>query len=405
MLTLLKIIVGWILKVGLSNYRMNILVHYHDLVYQHEQKVWVTTTNFGIWVNEISKHVTKVGVIAYETKRKSKNILTKLNEDVKIYSLGSKGNYMNHFERTARVKRICREINGGWDHLVVRGITPSQHLVWYNTKSEFKSFLLVRSLNQYRKLNYSPLSLFLYVRNKVNEHLSKAIIRSADIFFANSPSFFKELNLIDSKRIKFVPTNLVSIENYPEMIKKKPTNTINLLFVGRISYLKGLDELLNATKILKNKKINFNLKIVADLSSENLKYYRDLAIKFDVSEHIDWVGFIPYGSPLFEYYKNADVFILPSYTEGFPRVFWEAAIHSLPVIITSVGGIPDLLTNQKHAMLISKKDSQSIVNALLELISNDVLRHKLIHNSYELAKKYPLEKSVSIMINSLRYLN
>jgi glycosyltransferase involved in cell wall biosynthesis len=385
---------------------LKILIHYHDLVYRNEQNEWITTTNFGIWLNEISKHVKEIGVIAYETKTKTQNSVIRLrSNNIKIFSLGQKGNYFNHFERVKRVKRVCQSINDGWDHLIVRGITPSQHIIWYNTKSKFKSFLLVRSLSQDRKLGNSLLSIFVYIRNRINEQLSRKIIKSADIFFANSPSYFEEINFDKSKDTIFVPTNLVSHLKYPPIIKKKLDGAIKLLFVGRISYLKGLDELLHAAKILKGNNINFTLKIIADVNIKIFKSFEDRAIKLNIDENIEWVGFIPHGNELFKYYEDADIFVLPSYTEGFPRVYWEAAIFSTPVIVTEVGGIPDLITHKKHAMLIPKKDSNAIAKAVTDLISNNHLRYNLIDNGYNLAKRYPLEKSVQILVKSLKKLH
>ena len=52
-----------------------------------------------------------------------------------------------------------------------------------------------------------------------------------------------------------------------------------------------------------------------------------------------------YGAPLFNFYRKSDIFIHPTYHEGFPRVLWEAAVNCSPIVTTSVGGIPNLLQN------------------------------------------------------------
>jgi glycosyltransferase involved in cell wall biosynthesis len=124
------------------------------------------------------------------------------------------------------------------------------------------------------------------------------------------------------------------------------------------------------------------------------KFSKEAKVLIDtlnISDHIIFHGRIPYGEKLFNFYKNSDMCILPSYTEGFPHVIWEAAANCCPVITTSVGGIPSLIKHRHHGILISPKDFQTLADSIIELIDNENLRVEIITNAYKLAYEYTVE--------------
>jgi glycosyltransferase involved in cell wall biosynthesis len=79
------------------------------------------------------------------------------------------------------------------------------------------------------------------------------------------------------------------------------------------------------------------------------------------------------------YYAMADVFVLPSHSEGSPNVLLEAMSMGVPVVATSVGGIPELVTDES-ALLVEKRD----VSALAAAISR-VLEDRQLHESLKCA--------------------
>ena len=74
----------------------------------------------------------------------------------------------------------------------------------------------------------------------------------------------------------------------------------------------------------------------------------------------------------------SDVYLLPSYHEGFPRTIWGAMSNGLPVISSSVGSIPDILTHKENVFLIEPKNINSLYEAILEVVNNAKLRKKLL---------------------------
>jgi glycosyltransferase involved in cell wall biosynthesis len=117
---------------------------------------------------------------------------------------------------------------------------------------------------------------------------------------------------------------------------------INILFVGSLSQkYKGLDILLNALSSLMNCSTSFSLCIVGDgrFREEYEQQVNDLGLE----ERVEFVGYISERERMYEFYSKADLFVLPSLTEGLPRVVIEAMATGLPVIGSRVGGVPELL--------------------------------------------------------------
>ena len=71
-----------------------------------------------------------------------------------------------------------------------------------------------------------------------------------------------------------------------------------------------------------------------------------------------------------DYYKKADLYILPTYHEGFPRTLYEAMIFGTPVITTFVGGIPALMKDGENSKRIEPRSVDSIVDKLAFAMDN-----------------------------------
>ena len=107
------------------------------------------------------------------------------------------------------------------------------------------------------------------------------------------------------------------------------------------------------------------------------------------------------GEELNAMYRMADIYVIPSYHEGFPRTIWEAMANSLPVISTPVGGIPHLLTHGKELLFAEVANSTDLSQKIEEMISEHDQRIKLIQNARDRAKESALEVQVEKLIQKL----
>lgn len=74
---------------------------------------------------------------------------------------------------------------------------------------------------------------------------------------------------------------------------------------------------------------------------------------------------------------EADVFVLPSYNEGLPLAMLEAMAWELPVIVTPVGGIPEIVTQSDNGLIVDPGNVEQLSDAVKSLIENEALRLSL----------------------------
>ena len=168
--------------------------------------------------------------------------------------------------------------------------------------------------------------------------------------------------------------------------KDRKNTDINILYAGRLDYKKGLIELIKSAKDITKHFPNTNYLIAGTgpLINDLLRLVKNegLHSRFKFFGHVNQ-------KTLRNLYRESNVFILPSYYEGFPNVLLEAMSCGLQIIATDVGGIPEIIKHQKNGLLIPPKNSTAITNALTEILTDESLRLEISKNArYDAEKKY-----------------
>ena len=142
-------------------------------------------------------------------------------------------------------------------------------------------------------------------------------------------------------------------------------------YLGRLVSGKGLEDLFEAMLILKSQNLSFNCLIfgVGSKEGELKKMAEDLNIK----DKIEWRGFVPY-SKVPEALAQIDIFVYPSWHEGFGRSIMEALAMEKAVVATRVGGIPDLINDGENGFLVEPHNPSALAQKIKELIEDKELR-------------------------------
>ena len=174
-------------------------------------------------------------------------------------------------------------------------------------------------------------------------------------------------------------------------LEKETSKTlITIGNIGRITFLKGHDVLIEA--FYKLATIRQNVKLVIVGTGENEPEIKKLIEMKGLTDKVILKG---YKTNIFDYLNTFDIFVLTSRYEGVPYVILEAMSIGVPIISTKVGGIDNILEDGKTALLVEKENIVKIFEAMLKLVDDPLLRYKLASNSIEEVKNYSISKMVS----------
>ncbi|MCL1675665.1 glycosyltransferase family 4 protein [Elizabethkingia meningoseptica] len=148
-------------------------------------------------------------------------------------------------------------------------------------------------------------------------------------------------------------------------------------FVGRIVKDKGIEELVCAfLELLKDNK-NIKLLILGDFE-ENVNLSPEIVDKIHNHPNIVYVGRQQDVRPFF---KIMDVFVLPSYREGFGMVLIEAGAMKIPSIVTNISGCNEVIINNKTGFLIENKNKKDLYSKMKYIIDNQDMINEIGENA------------------------
>jgi glycosyltransferase involved in cell wall biosynthesis len=157
-----------------------------------------------------------------------------------------------------------------------------------------------------------------------------------------------------------------------------PSVALNrVLFVGglnRSEAHKGLDRLLRAVADLHHQFPSLELDVVG--SGDHVPHYRALCGSLGLGGHVQFLGRLA-GPELALAYRRATVLALPTTNDSFPLVLLEAMASGLPVVSTTVGGIPELVEDGTHGFLVDPGDDVALTERLSRVLGDPQLAARL----------------------------
>ena len=157
-----------------------------------------------------------------------------------------------------------------------------------------------------------------------------------------------------------------------------------ILFVGRLTYQKGVEYLIRAMpKILER----HNAKLVIAGSGDMRSYLENLCYQLGVGHRVVFLGFVDENT-LKKLYKSADVVVIPSVYEPFGIVALEAMAAGTPVVVSSVGGLREIIQHEYNGVWVYPKNPESIAWGVDRVLSDWGFRDYITNN----AKKDVYEK-------------
>ena len=271
------------------------------------------------------------------------------------------------------------------------GLRSFQSLVSWMISKKYKIPLVVSDqggLTTHPFLKQS--SFVLKLIYKVQNLLIKQILKqSSAVSSANEYENNIFLDLYSKSNIKIIRNgvNLKSLVSNNDFKKTYKINSKFVLFVGRFSKSKGIENLINAINLIKNELRSRNTILVimgVDFGYEDEMF--SLIKKFDLSEHILVIKNPPREDVISAYGKS-EFLVMPSQWELSPLVPLESFAFSRPVISTNSHGIPFTVQNNKNGILVEPENPAELSNAIIKLLDNSTQRDSLGSAGYDFVQK------------------
>lgn len=242
----------------------------------------------------------------------------------------------------------------------------------------------------------------------------QAVIDAVDKIIAATPS--EEHQLIhyyaaDPQKIQILPPG-VDLAHFQPIERTKararldiPAATQNIVFAGRIERLKGIDTLIQAVALLKERHANLlpdlTLTIVggdpyADTLDAEMARLQELRCELELCDMVTFAGAKDH-ELLPSYYAAADVVVMPSHYESFGMVALEAMAMGRAVIASEVGGLAHLVAHGETGFHIPPHDAETLASRLFELLINDAFRKQLGEQANQYARNFGWEMIVRHM--------
>lgn len=149
-------------------------------------------------------------------------------------------------------------------------------------------------------------------------------------------------------------------------IKEEKPEILKLLFVGRLIKTKGVYELIETCKVLKDRGFKYSLTIIGDGSERDS--LQKIVEECNLEQNVLLKGQLPFDVTQ-EEYQIHDVLVNPSYTEGFGLTVLEAVANNLLVVATDVGGISEIIPQNK-LLKVEEISPKKIANKIEDLYKN-----------------------------------
>lgn len=314
-----------------------------------------------------------------------------LNPNPKRTYIGSKGKLL------VRIKAFVQQIPELWrlqKRLVKKVLEISPDMIWVNNE---KSLVLLVSSSRLRKY-----PLVMYMRgwctpDQVSSCLRWLLKHKVAAIIAHSRATISQLKRagVPDKKLHFT-RNTIDMEKTEQDARKTLEKALPgtdkwprmLLPAARPVREKG--HLTAVKAIARLKKAGYEPalwlpgKIAIGVDSSFIDQLQKLIEQLGVKDNIFFLGWCENMPALI---KSCDIVILPTHTEGFPRVILEAMLLKRPVCATPVGGIPEAIEDGRTGLLFDVDDAHALAARIEKLVSESETRERIVQRAYDFVRK------------------
>ena len=237
----------------------------------------------------------------------------------------------------------------------------------------------------------------IYSDWKFKKKITKLVLNNANGITALTYHMKGVIAKYSNKEVNIIP-NGIDLDRFTNSSKtkcglkiRKYNNEKVIIFVGTLRPVKGIKYLIQAMRILCNADDSARLILVGD--GPDRIDLETMSKELNLGENICFVGAIP-NEKVAEYMMSADIFVLPSLSEGFPVVILEAMACGLPIVTTKIKGLPEIIKEGENGFTVKPASSEQLAEKLLLLLHDDVGRQCISENNRIKSQDYSISSVV-----------
>ncbi len=386
---------------------MKLLISSYGMAEVRDGRYYVNR-KWGQFVNELGKYVDSLEVVMEKAPEKFQQYTYHLDPEIRVHLVGEfttgvVGKLQQLIRKRATLKQVIQDadmvmifapqITAGIAAAFARQYRKPYFVYVGSDWIEVAPFM-VGSEHWVKKL-------LVPVYRWIGKRIEKQLVQHACFVLVHGRHIYNRLKQWNDQVFETVPMIELRGEDFFVREDTCQDNPVRVLFVGVLSPRKGVEYLLYAADQVRKQIPEVEFVVVGKGTEEYEQYLRGIVQKLQLEGIVKFVGYVEPFQRLLEYYRSADIFVLPSLGEGFPRVIYEAQSQGLPVIASNIATLRSQLQDGENAVLFSPGNSKALADAIMQLVMNEELRRNLIRKGYQSVQEKVGNRTTSQQVMNL----
>lgn len=238
--------------------------------------------------------------------------------------------------------------------------------------------LLCKSLGRKVIIHQHNKGMSRYVGYNLFRWLLKQVYEDTNVILLSWKLYPDVARIVKKEQVRICPNGIPALSD--EEVNGEPHSIPRIFFLSNLVESKGVYVLLDACKMLQKKGIAFTCQLVG---AESKEISRNTLEEEIIRRGLD--GMVQYHGPQYgkdkeRFFQEADIFVQPTFEDCFPLTIIEAMQHSLPVVATSEGAIPDMVVHGETGYICDPRNVFQLTEYLVKLLNDSELRQQMGKN-------------------------
>jgi len=216
----------------------------------------------------------------------------------------------------------------------------------------------------------------------ITDGLETLVLCLANVRLVNSPQLYDKCSGMTGTSERVRPVSRVRLADVYARDDTCQGKKARILYPAAVIPRKNHATLFQAIALLRSQGTEVELLLAGGVGSDQIMAELEkLAEELCIGECVRFMGYLAGKGEMLDLFRSADILVLPSLNEGFPRVVWEAMLQSLPCAVSRIPNIVADIGGRDVALMFNPLKAEEIADTLYRIISDGKLRRRLILKS------------------------